>query len=209
MAFQVKHIDLGCKHLSQGDRVLSSVIRDVGPFALKTKRNYFQILVRSIISQQISTAAAATIHQRLVTHLGGGTIEPTNFATLDMSALRSLGLSQQKATYARDLTERVISGSVNLKTIARRSDDAVIAELTQVKGIGVWTAHMFLIFALGRIDVLPSGDFGVRTAVRRLYGLDELPKPSEVEIIAQPWRPYASIASWYLWRSLESVNAKA
>jgi DNA-3-methyladenine glycosylase II len=204
MAFKPEHVELACGQLTKRDRVMRRIIREVGPFTLKTQRNYFQILVRSIVSQQISTAAARTILQRLSDHLHPEPILPATLAKVDLETLRSLGLSGQKAIYAIDLTQRVASGSLNLKSINRRTDDQVIAELTQVKGIGVWTAHMFMIFALGRLDVLPVGDYGIRMAVQRAYALPELPKPSEVESIGESWRPYASIASWYLWRSLET-----
>ena len=203
MAYRSEQVELACRHLAKNDRVMRSIIKRIGPFTLKAKRDYFQILVDSIVSQQISTAAARTIMQRLRDHLHPEKITPSSMANLDPVILRTIGLSGQKASYARDLTERVVSGQLNLRSINRHSDDAVIAELIQVKGIGVWTAHMFMIFALARMDVLPVGDFGVRTAIQRQYGLPELPKPAEVASIAQPWRPYASIASWYLWRSLE------
>ena len=203
MAYRPEHVQLARQQIAKRDKVMRGIIAAVGPFTLKTERNYFQTLVRSIVAQQISTAAARTILQRLNDHLQPDTISPLSLAKLDHDTLRSLGLSGQKANYAIDLTERVVSGTLNLKTINRRTDDRVIEELTRVKGIGVWTAHMFMIFALGRLDVLPVGDYGIRTAIQRQYGLSELPKPTEVETIARPWRPYASIASWYLWRSLE------
>lgn len=179
------------------------IIDQVGPFRLKAQRDYFQILVRSIVSQQISTAAARTIMQRLIDHVHPESITPEAMSGLDLETLRTLGISQQKASYVLDLTQRVSSQELNLRTIQRKDDDAIVAELTQVKGIGVWTAHMFMIFALARLDVLPVGDLGIRSAIQRQYELDELPSPAEIKAIAAPWRPYASIASWYLWRSLE------
>lgn len=203
MAFHPEQIELACQHLSKRDRRMRRVIESVGPFSLKPQRDYFRILVRSIVSQQISTAAARTILARINDHLLPEKITPASFARLDFETLRSLGLSPQKAGYALDLTDKVTSGQLNLRTIARRDDETVIAELTQVKGIGVWSAHMFLIFALGRLDVLPVGDLGIRNAIQRLYSLPEVPKPAEVHAIAEPWRPYASVASWYLWRSLD------
>lgn len=203
MGFREQDIKAARQHLMRGDVVLKGIIQEVGPFTLKTQRDYFQVLVRSIVSQQISTAAARTILQRLVDHLQPHKIAPETMAALDLAQLRALGVSTQKAGYVLDLTDRVSCGELNLKTIQRRSDEVVITQLTQVKGIGVWTAHMFMIFALGRLNVLPVGDLGVRAAIQRNYELEELPKPAEVETIAAPWRPYASIASWYLWRSLE------
>ena len=204
MATKLVQIELACHHLKRRDRTLGRIIGTVGPYTLKAQRDYYQILVRSIVSQQISTAAARTILQRLTDHLKPQKINPEAMALLDVETLRRLGVSQQKAAYAHDLTARVTSGQLNLKTINRKNDADVITELTQVKGIGVWTAHMFMIFALGRLDVLPVGDLGVRTAIQRHYELDELPKPSEVEEIGKPWRPFASVASWYLWRSLDN-----
>ena len=203
MVYRKEQVELACKHLCKNDRVMRGIIKRVGPFTLKTKRDYFQTLVESIVSQQISTAAARTIMQRLRDHLHPETITPEAMAKLNAAVLRTIGISSQKASYTQDLTERVVRGELNLRTINRRADDAVIAELIQVKGIGVWTAHMFMIFALGRMDVLPIGDYGVRTAIQRQYGLAELPSPVDVQTIAQPWRPFASVASWYLWRSLE------
>ncbi len=180
-----------------------AIIKRVGVCTLKPERDHFQTLVRSIVSQQISTAAARTILQRVVDHVQPHKISPETMAQLDLQTLRTLGVSQQKASYVIDLTDHVVSGRLNLKTIKRHSDAEVIALLTQVKGIGVWTAHMFMIFSLGRLDVLPVGDLGIRNAIQRAYELDELPKQGDIERIAQPWRPYASLASWYLWRSLE------
>jgi DNA-3-methyladenine glycosylase II len=203
MAFRTAHVEAALEHLAEGDQVMRRIIAEVGPFRLRAQRDYYQVLVRSIVGQQISTAAARTITQRLLDHLHPAVIAPEPMAKLDLQTLRSLGLSQQKATYVIDLTQRVAKDEVNLRTINRKPDEAVVAELTQVKGIGVWTAHMFMIFALARLDVLPVGDFGIRTAIQRRYGLAELPRPAEIEAIARPWRPYASIASWYLWRSLE------
>jgi DNA-3-methyladenine glycosylase II len=203
MAFGKEEIAAARRHLMRSDTVLKGIIQQVGEFTLRPERDYFQTLVRSIVSQQISTAAARTILKRLVDHLEPAKISPVSMAQLDLPTLRTLGVSQQKATYVLDLTDRVSRGELNLKTIQRKSDEEVIAQLIQVKGIGVWTAHMFMIFALGRLDVLPVGDLGIRSAVQRNYGLDELPTPAETGEIAKPWRPYASIASWYLWRSLE------
>ncbi len=196
-------IDRAIKHLSKNDRILRDIIRHVGPCLLKPKRNYYQILVRSIVSQQISTAAARTILGRLIDHLAPEKMTPDAMSKLSLQDFRGVGISQQKANYLIDLTDRVRRGELQLSRIQRHSDEHVVRELVQVKGIGVWTAHMFMIFALGRMDVLAVGDLGVRSAIQKRYGLAELPKPDEIEVIAQPWRPYASIACWYLWRSLE------
>lgn len=199
-------VEVACSHLKRRDPVMRRIIGRVGPCTLKPQRNYFQILVRSIISQQISTAAAKTILGRLRDHVHPDKISPEVMARLNVQSLRSVGLSLQKASYAINLTRHVTEGSLNLKTIQRKSDEVVVQELTQVKGIGVWTAHMFMIFALGRLDVLPVNDFAIRSAIQKQFELSELPRPEQIETIAEPWRPFASIASWYLWRSLEAVG---
>lgn len=183
---------------------MREIIRSVGPFTLRPKRNHFQTLASSIVSQQISTAAAQTILQRLHDHLQPNGWDPHAIAELDLETLRTLGVSRQKGTYLLDLAQHVASGRLDLKNVARKSDDAVVEALTEVKGIGVWTAQMFLIFSLGRLDVLPVGDYGIRKAVQLQYQLDELPSPAEVTAIGQPWRPYATVASWYLWRTLDN-----
>ena len=203
MPTYAEQIEIARKQLMKRDPVLKAIIKEAGVCTLKPQRDHFLTLVRSIVSQQISTAAARTIQQRLVDHLHPHKITPDTMAQLDLQTLRTLGVSQQKATYLIDLTDRVQRGELNLKTIKRHSDAEVVAELVHVKGIGVWTAHMFMIFSLGRLDVLPVGDLGIRNAIQRAYDLEEPPKPAQMEEIAQPWRPYASLASWYLWRSLE------
>lgn len=203
MATRAEQLEAGRKQLMKRDPVLRPVIKLAGPCTLKPQRDHFQTLVRSIVSQQISTAAARTILQRLVDHIHPHKIAPETMAQLDLPTMRTLGISQQKATYVIDLTDRVQRGELNLKSIHRRSDQEVVHTLVQVKGIGVWTAHMFMIFSLGRLDVLPVGDLGIRNAIQQLYALEEHPSPAQIEEIAQPWRPYASLASWYLWRSLD------
>lgn len=201
MAITRKNIERGLAHLQAADPVLERVIRDVGPFTLRPHRNRFELLVRSIISQQISTAAARSIRAQLEALVAPEPISAESLGRLSLEELRAAGLSIQKAEYLHDLCASVSDGRVDLGRIARRRDDDVIAELVQVKGIGRWTAQMFLIFGLGRLDVFPHDDLGVRSAIRHLYGLDELPDRETSERIAQPWRPFASIASWYCWRS--------
>ncbi|MEQ1904176.1 MAG: hypothetical protein ABL888_08340, partial [Pirellulaceae bacterium] len=191
MPFFAQHIRDAQTHLKRKDPVMRSLIRDIGPFTLKTQKNYFQLLIRSIISQQISTAAAATIIGRLTERVGNP-ILPQGMLVLDVDELRSLGVSQQKAQYCIDLTTKVNGGQVQLSSFGRRSDEEIIAELTQVKGIGVWTAQMFLIFGLGRLDVMPANDLGIRNAILKAYSLEELPVEKEIIKISEPWRPYAS-----------------
>ena len=170
---------------------------------MRLRRNRFQSLVFSILGQQISGKAAASIRGRLIDHLKPEQISPQTIAGLTPATLRTLGVSPQKSGYLLDLAERVLSGEVRLNRMSRLPDQDVIDSLIQVKGIGVWTAQMFLIFSLGRPDVFPHDDLGVRSAIRNLYGLEDLPTKEISHEIATPWRPYASIASWYCWRSLE------
>lgn len=204
MAFHAQHVRAAQVHLKKRDPVMRSLIRDVGPFTLRVQRGHFRMLVRSIVSQQISTAAARTILARLEYALGPAGFDPQHLARMTADQLRAAGISPQKAGYLLDLAHKVSSGEVDLRRLARAPDEDVIAGVTQVRGIGVWTAQMFLIFSLGRLNVLPTGDLGVRKAVQNLWSLEDLPEPEELEEIARPWRPYASIASWYLWRSLDN-----
>jgi DNA-3-methyladenine glycosylase II len=191
------------RHLRAADPVMAAMIDAVGPYTLRFERDRFGLLVRSIISQQISTSAARAIRRRLVELVGPGGVTADNLARFTTDQLRSVGLSPQKASYVADLAAKVNDGTVNLRQIGRLSDDGVVESLTQVKGIGRWTAQMFLIFSLGRPDVFPHDDLGVRTAIRERYGLDDLPDKTTSHSIAAPWRPYASVASWYCWRSLD------
>ena len=197
------HRKAAVRHLRHRDPVMRRLIDEVGPFTLRPERDRFLMLVRSIISQQISTGAARSIRLRLEQLLAPGSICPKTLVGRGTTALRSVGLSPQKATYVLDLAQKTLDGTVALRSIGRCSDDVVIDRLTQVKGIGRWTAQMFLIFALGRLDVFPEDDLGVRSAMRNLYGLADLPDKSTSRTIAEAWRPYASVASWYCWRSLD------
>lgn len=191
------------RHFQSADVVLAEVIRAVGPFTLKPRRDRFRVLVGSIISQQISTAAARTIRTRLEESLKPEKVCPETVARLSVEQLRTVGVSRQKATYILDLAAKCRDGSVHLSRMGRMTDQQVVDELTQVKGIGRWSAQMFLIFALRRLDVFPHDDLGIRSAIRRLYGFDELPSTAECLVIGERWRPYASVASWYCWRFLE------
>lgn len=182
---------------------MRGIIDEVGPFTLRPQRDRFRMLVRSIISQQISTGAARSIRQRLEELAAPEGLTAASLVRFSAEQLRSAGISPQKAKYILDLAVRTQDGSVNLRQMGRCSDERVIEQLTTVKGIGRWTAQMFLIFALGRLDVFPYDDLGVRSAIRDSYGLDELPDKETSSAIAQKWRPYASVASWYCWRSLD------
>jgi DNA-3-methyladenine glycosylase II len=191
------------RHLKKADPVLAAIIGRVGTFAMTYREPRFETLVRSIVYQQLNGKAALQIFNRLA-QAAGDPMTPESILKLRPAKMRSLGLSKQKLTYIRDLARLTRDGAVTFEQYPTLEDAAIIESLTKVKGIGVWTVHMFLIFALRRPDVLPTGDFGVRTAVKRAYGLADLPKAAEMEKIAAAWRPYASVASWYLWRSLEN-----
>ena len=195
------HIRRGLRHLRKSDPIMRDVIRKAGPFRLNLRHDRFHALALAIVSQQISGKAARSIWEKLKGI--ADPLSPERIRQLTVEELRMAGLSKQKASYLVDLSEHVSEGKLNLKRIGRLSDEAVIESLVAVKGIGIWTAQMFLIFSLGRLDVLPHGDLGVRTAIQKLYGLDELPNRDTCHRIAERWRPYASIATWYCWRSLE------
>lgn len=187
---------------------MKRIIKQVGPFTGKTTRNRFAALVKSIVSQQISTSAARTIlgrlHEAVVENPGPTfSVTPADFAGMTPEQLRTAGLSNQKAKYVFDLADKVNDGTVDLKSIHRLDDEQAIECLIQVKGIGRWTAQIFLMFCLGRMDILPSDDLGIKNAVQRAYNLQTLPKPNAVDEIGKAWRPYASVASWYLWRSID------
>src|SRR5262245_7412658 len=190
------------RSLSRRDPVLRPLIRAVGACALRPRGDLFACLVRSIISQQISTKAAQSISGRLV-GLCGGTLSAAAIVAASDEALRGAGLSAAKLLSLRDLAGRVHSGTLVLDELPQADDEEAIARLVPVRGIGRWTAQMLLIFSLGRLDVLPVDDLGLRVAVQRRYGLAALPRRAEVEEIGAKWRPYRSVATWYLWRSLE------
>lgn len=189
-------------HLKRSDPVLAEIIGRVGEYRIEFREPDFETLVKSIIYQQLSGRVANVIFGRL-SHAAGGKVTPEGVLKLRPSRMRTLGLSGQKIAYIRDLARRTRDGALAFEGLARLSDEEVIELLTEVKGIGVWTVHMFLIFALRRANVLPTGDLGIRAAIRKAYGLSELPTPAEMEAMAERWRPYCTVASWYLWRSLE------
>jgi DNA-3-methyladenine glycosylase II len=195
--------------LREADPVLRRVIDEVGSiedFYAGRPTDHYGTLVRSIVGQQLSTRAAASIYARLLERFGGKTPTPEEVLADDPDALRTAaGLSHAKVRYLRSLAEHVLDGSLALDSLPDLPDDEVIAELTAVKGIGVWSAHMFLMFHLHRPDVLPVGDLGIRRAVKVHYGLAELPTPAELTEIAEPWRPHRTLACIYLWRSLQAT----
>jgi DNA-3-methyladenine glycosylase II len=190
------------QHLKK-DPTLAEIIRRVGACKINYQEPRFETLVESIVYQQLTGKVAAVIYGRLLAAVGEAGVTPESIMKLRIERMRRLGLSGQKTTYIRELAKHTKRGSVIFEHLPGMEDEAVIEHLTQVKGIGIWTAHMFLMFALRRPDVLPVGDLGIRMAMKKAYQLSELPKPAEMEQIAAPWRPWASIASWYLWRSLD------
>ena len=191
------------RHFKRTDPVMARVVKLVGPVTLKLQRDRFKVLVRSIISQQISTAAARTIRERLEQLVEPDGIKPERIASLTVDQMRGVGISRQKASYIHDLAQKCSDGTVRLSRLGRLSDDEVIDELVQVKGIGRWSAQMFLMFSLGRLDVFPHDDLGIRNAIRQLYEFEEMPDKRACLAIGERWRPYATVGSWYCWRYLE------
>ena len=202
--------DEGVRHLRAADHVMRRLIDAHGPLTLAERRRgrpaeAYGALLRSIVGQQLSTKAARSIYERLAALFDGAAPSPAQMLTVEPEALRAVGLSWRKVEYLRDLARRVEDGTLDLHRLRQLSDEEVTLALTTVKGLGPWTADMFMIFHLGRPDVLPVGDLGTRSAVRREYELEALPTPGELRAIAEPWRPHRSLASLYLWRSLDAV----
>jgi DNA-3-methyladenine glycosylase II len=192
--------------LSAADPVLATLIQQHGPCQLLPHTDYYRQLVRSIIGQQLSVKAASTIYQRFLDLFGGAMPTPEQILTTDTEILRQLGCSYAKASYIKDLAERILDGRLDLDHIATLPNSTVIEQLVAVKGIGEWSAHMFMMFSLGRLDILPTGDLGIRKAMMLLYDLPNMPKPAEMHKLAleHGWTPHQSVASWYLWRSLDN-----
>jgi DNA-3-methyladenine glycosylase II len=189
-------------HLRRADPVMGSIIDRVGDYRIRYREPDYETLVKSIVFQQLSGKVAAVIFDRLAT-AARGPLTPERILKMRPSRMRTLGLSVRKIEYIRDLARHARSGSVTFDELPQLDDETVIERLTEVRGIGVWTVQMFLMFALRRADVLPIGDLGIRAAVRKAYGLAEMPTPSELEAMGARWKPYRTVASWYLWRSLE------
>ena len=189
-------------HLRRNDPVLAEIIERVGDYRIEFREPGFETLVKSIVYQQLSGRVASIIFNRLV-KAAGGALTPASILKLRPERMRKLGLSKQKTEYIRDLARHTRDGRVVFEELEGMTDAEVIERLTEVKGVGVWTVHMFLMFALRRTDVLPVGDLGIRNAIKAAYGLKQSPTPAEVEAMGARWRPYCTVASWYLWRSLE------
>lgn len=205
-----KSLKAASNYLMDNDAILAPIITSAGIAAITPHKNYYQELVESIVSQQLSIKAAATILKRFIALFGSDDFPtPDQILQKDIEDLRGVGLSRQKGSYIQDLALKVIEGTVKFNHLDILSNDEIIAELTQIKGVGIWTVHMFLIFCMGRLDVLPVGDLGIKNGIQRLYGLNHLPTPEDIEKIAKDssWHPYESVASWYVWRSLNNKPA--
>jgi DNA-3-methyladenine glycosylase II len=199
------------EELAASDPVMAKLVAEHGELSLAARRrsrppvDAYGMLLRSVVGQQLSVKAAATIYVRVLDLFGGETPAPAKLLEVEPQRLREAGLSGRKVEYVRDLAAHVISGQLELDRLESLSDDEVVAEITAVRGFGVWSAHMFLIFFLERPDVLPVGDLGVRNAVKRAYGLEAPPAPTELTEIAEAWRPHRSLACIYLWESLANA----
>ncbi|MDH7603566.1 MAG: hypothetical protein QHH13_01570 [Melioribacter sp.] len=193
------------KHLSKNDIVLSRLIKNYGTCKIEPHKKYFFALLRAIIGQQLSMNAAAAIEKKFMSNYNNKPTPELILQTSDEN-LRALGLSNAKVKYIKDLSEKIINNKITLRGISTMTDEEIINELTKVKGIGIWSVHMFLIFTLGRMNVLPYSDFGIRKAVMLNYGLKNLPDSNKIINIAKKnnWHPYCSIASIYLWKSLNN-----
>jgi DNA-3-methyladenine glycosylase II len=200
------------EHLRSVDHVMRGLIDAGGPIHPERDRrgsrpDPYEALARAIVGQQLSTKAARSIWDRLLEILGGSFPPPAELLAVDSEAIRSAGLSRAKVAFIRDLAERIDDGRLDIGALGGLSDEDVIAALTEIKGVGPWTAEMFLIFHLGRPDVLSTGDLGIRRAAQLAYGLDDLPGPHDLERIAEPWRPHRTLGCLYLWRSLDNAPA--
>jgi DNA-3-methyladenine glycosylase II len=195
-------------HLVQADKQLAKLIASYGDCTLRPHTDYYGELVASIIGQQLSEKAGATIYNRFIGLFNGKLPTPEQIVATDNELIRSVGCSYSKANYMKDLAQHIIDGRLDMGHIATLPNPEVVRQLVAVKGIGEWSAHMFMIFSLGRLDILPTGDLGIRKAMMRQYGLSELPGPAAMHEIAltHHWTPYQSVASWYLWRSLNNQS---
>jgi DNA-3-methyladenine glycosylase II len=189
-------------HLKKSDPVLCAIIQKVGPYRMEYGEPTFHSLAESILYQQLNGKAAVVIFGRF-TAAAGDPVTPEGILKLSDAQMRAIGLSKQKTAYLRDLAQKTKDGLLNFERLAEMSNEEVIEHLTQVKGIGVWTAHMFLMFTLKRPDILPTGDYGIQAAMKKHYRKRKWPKPKDMEKIAKSWAPYRSVACWYLWRSLD------
>ena len=194
------------KHLSTADPIMNQLIARFGRCQIVPHTKYYGELVSAIIGQQLSEKAGATIYKRFLTLFDGVLPTPEQIITVDTEAIRGIGCSYSKDRYMKDLAQHIIDGRLDLDHISTLPNDEVIRQLVAVKGIGEWSAHMFMMFCLGRLDILPTGDLGIRKGMMLQYGLEDLPKPAAMHQLAleNGWAPYQSVASWYLWQSLDN-----
>ncbi|HEU5462460.1 MAG TPA: DNA-3-methyladenine glycosylase [Nitrososphaeraceae archaeon] len=194
------------QYLCKADSNIEKIIKIVGKYSIKIRNDPFQSLIESIIYQQLAGKAANAIYNRFLNYYDNKQVTPARILNSPNDNLKKVGLSNRKIDYLKDLASHVYDGRINLEEFPTMNDEEIINKLVNVKGIGRWTSEMFLIFSLGRQDVLPVTDLGVRKAIYKVYSLSELPKPDTMMEIAEPWRPYRSIATWYLWKSLSNFN---
>lgn len=198
-------IDVAIKHLNK-DKKLAKIIKEFGMYKIRVTRNKYKSLVEAIITQQLSGPAAKTISTRFKALYDVRFPTPAKVIDTPNAKLRKTGLSKTKVGYIKDLSKRIESKDLRLERLPRLSDEEIIDELTKVRGIGRWTAEMFLIFTLGRMDVLPVGDLGVKKGIMMLHSMSELPSEKYMIDIAEKWRPYRTVATWYLWKSLKNFD---
>jgi DNA-3-methyladenine glycosylase II len=191
------------QHFDAEDAVMAGVIRRMGPFRLKRNKNYFQVLCKATVGQQISTKAAESINHRFQSLFPCNRPTPKKVWELAEQQLREVGLSGQKVKYIKDLSEKFLDRTVRPHRMAYQDNEEIIRQLIRVYGIGRWTAEMFLIFSLGRMDVLPVGDLGLRAGVKLIYNMRAMPSPDRVSILGRKWQPFATVGTWYIWRVLD------
>lgn len=195
------------KHLQEVDPLLRPIIAQVGLCTIRPNHDYYQSLVDAIVSQQLSVHAAHAIEQRFRDLFGGQFPTTKEILTTDVETLRGIGFSRAKGSYVLDLAQHIVDGRLQFKHLDNLSNEEVITELIAVKGVGKWTAHMFLMFCMGRSDILPVGDLGIKNGIRALYGFDNLPTEQDITQLAATkcWHPYESVAGWYIWQSLDNM----
>jgi 3-methyladenine DNA glycosylase/8-oxoguanine DNA glycosylase len=198
--------DAARKHLLLTEPVMRGIVKAVGPLEIELRGAAYHSLMRALLYQQLAGAAASAIERRFLALYGGRQPKPEELLATPQEKLRAAGISRQKAGYLHSLAEHTASGELKDAHLRRLDDEALIETVTRVKGVGRWTADMLLMFCLGRPDVLPVGDLGIQRGMERAFGLDALPDAATMERIAEPWRPYRSAASWYLWRHTDTVT---
>ena len=191
------------QHFDMRDSVMASVIHRVGPFKLSRNRNYFRVLCKAIIAQQISTKAAESITYRFQNLFDRARPTPERVQDLPKNRLREVGLSNQKVKYMKDLSEKFLDGSIRPQRMAHQGNEEIVRQLTGVYGIGRWTAEMFLIFSLNRLDILPVGDLGLKAGLKQLYNMRTLPTPEKMCAFGKKWHPFETVGTWYTWRTLD------